>query len=115
MKTHRHRRHSMEFKLRIVKAYLNGEGSIKGVARQHDISHNLLRIWLEKLRRGELTEEVDRKERIREYEVDPLLCPCGERMRVVGFIAQAPVIRKILTHIGRHFDPLKLPGRSPSL
>ena len=34
-------------------------------------------------------------------------------MRVVGFIAQAPVIRKILDHIGRSFDPLKLPGRSP--
>jgi len=49
----------------------------------------------------------------RVYEVDPLLCPCGERMRVVGFIAQAPVIRKILTHIGWCFDPLKLPGRSP--
>jgi hypothetical protein len=28
----------------------------------------------------------------RVYEVDPLLCPCGERMRVVGFIAQAPVL-----------------------
>jgi len=69
MKTHRHRRHSTEFKLRIVQAYLNGEGSIKGIARQHDISHNLLRIWLEKFRRGELTEEGDRKERIREYEV----------------------------------------------
>jgi transposase-like protein len=51
MKTHRHRRHSTEFKLRIVQAYLNGEGSIKGIARQHDISHNLLRIWLEKFRR----------------------------------------------------------------
>ena len=37
----------------------------------------------------------------RVYEVDPLLCPCGERMRVVGFLAQAPVIRKILTHIWR--------------
>ncbi|MDH3382994.1 MAG: hypothetical protein OEM42_02915 [Deltaproteobacteria bacterium] len=49
----------------------------------------------------------------RVYEVDPLLCPCGQRMRVVGFIAQAPVIRKILDHIGRSFDPLKLPGRSP--
>ncbi|UCD46894.1 MAG: transposase zinc-binding domain-containing protein [Deltaproteobacteria bacterium] len=31
----------------------------------------------------------------RVYEVDPLLCPCGQRMRVAGFIAQAPVIRKI--------------------
>jgi hypothetical protein len=51
----------------------------------------------------------------RVYEVDPLLCRCGERMRVVDFITQAPVIRKILDHIGRRFDPLKLPGRSPPL
>ena len=38
-----------------------------------------------------------------------------ERMRVVGFITQPPVILKILHHIGRRFDPLKLPGRSPPL
>jgi hypothetical protein len=36
-------------------------------------------------------------------------------MRVVDFITQAPVIRKILDHIGRRFDPLKLTGRSPPL
>ncbi len=51
----------------------------------------------------------------RVYEIDPLLCRCGERMRVVGFITQPPVIRNILDHIGRRFDPLKLPGRSPPL
>jgi hypothetical protein len=51
----------------------------------------------------------------RVYEVDPLLCCCGGRMRVVGFITQAPVIRNILDHIGRRFDPLKLPRRSPPL
>ena len=51
----------------------------------------------------------------RVYEVDPFLCRCGERMRVVGFITQAPVIRKILDHIGRRFDPPKLPGRSSPL
>lgn len=69
MKTHQHRRHSTEFKLRIVQTYSNGVGSIKGIARQHDISHKLLRIWLEDFRRGELTEEGDRKERIPEYEI----------------------------------------------
>jgi hypothetical protein len=51
----------------------------------------------------------------RVYEVDPLLCRCGKRMRVVGFITQPPVILKILHHIGRRFDPLKLPGRSPPM
>ena len=42
----------------------------------------------------------------RVYEVDPLLCRCGKRMRVVGFITQPPVILKILHHIGGRFDPL---------
>jgi len=51
----------------------------------------------------------------RVYEVDPHLCRCGERMCIVGFITQAPVVRKILHHFGRHFDPLKLLGRSPQL
>ena len=32
-------------------------------------------------------------------------------MRVVGFITRAPVIRKILDHVGRRFVPLVLPGR----
>lgn len=30
-------------------------------------------------------------------------------MRVVGFIPQAPFIRKILDHIARRFHPLKFP------
>jgi hypothetical protein len=36
-------------------------------------------------------------------------------MRVVSFLSQAPVIREIFAHIGRSFDPLELPGRSPPL
>ena len=51
----------------------------------------------------------------RVYEADPLLCRCGQRMHVVGFITQAPVIRKILDHVGRRFEPLVLPGRAPPL
>jgi len=51
----------------------------------------------------------------RVYEVDPLLCRCGQRMRVVGFITQAPVIRKILDHVGRRFEPPVLPGCAPPL
>ena len=33
----------------------------------------------------------------RVYKVDPFLCCCGELMRVIGFITQATVIRKILS------------------
>ena len=39
----------------------------------------------------------------------------SRRMRVVGFVTQAPVLRKILGQIGWRFDPLKLPGRSPPM
>jgi hypothetical protein len=51
----------------------------------------------------------------RVYEVDPFLCRCGERTRVVVFITHPPIIRKVLDHIGRRFDPVKLPGQSPPL
>jgi len=35
------------------------------------------------------------------YEVDPLLCPkCGAEMKIVAFIDDADVIRKILGHLG---------------
>jgi hypothetical protein len=35
------------------------------------------------------------------YEVDPLVCSsCGGAMRVIAFIEDQDVIRKILTHLG---------------
>lgn len=33
----RHRRHSTQLKLQLARAYLNGEGSFKAIAKQHDI------------------------------------------------------------------------------
>jgi len=64
----RHRRHPTELKLRLVESYLNGEGSLKSIAKAHDITHTLLMIWLDKYRRGELTDEIDYVERGREAE-----------------------------------------------
>ncbi len=68
MGVRRHRRYSTEFKLRLVEAYLAGEGSARGLATQHGVSHSLLRIWVEKYEKGELTLDVQREEQIREYE-----------------------------------------------
>jgi transposase len=64
----RHRRHPTELKLRLVESYLNGEGSLKSIAKAQDITHTLLMIWVDKYRRGELTEEIDQVERGREAE-----------------------------------------------
>ncbi len=68
MTGHRHRRHPMELKIRLAESYLNGEGSLKAIAKANDISHALLMIWVDKYRRGELTEEVDFVEKQRTYE-----------------------------------------------
>ena len=57
-------------------------------------------------------EEVSRAERRRLrrqwaelirriYESDPLLCTCGAQMRVVSFITEPPVVKKILEHLKR--------------
>ncbi len=36
----------------------------------------------------------------RVYEVDPLVCPrCGGEMRVVGFITEPSLIKRILDHL----------------
>lgn len=55
----RHRRHPTDLKIRLAEAYLNGESSLKALAKSNDISHSLLMIWVEKYRRGEFTPEVD--------------------------------------------------------
>jgi transposase len=68
MTAHRHRRHPTELKIRLAESYLNGEGSLKGIAKAHDISHNLLMIWVDKYRRGDLSDEVDFVEKQRTYE-----------------------------------------------
>jgi transposase len=66
MGVRRVRRYSTEFKLRLVEAYLAGEGSAKGLATEHGISHTLILIWTEKYRKGELTLDVQREEQIQE-------------------------------------------------
>lgn len=49
----------------------------------------------------------------RVYEVDPLVCPrCGAEMRVIGFITDPRVIRRILDHI-RKRDRVSRPPPRP--
>lgn len=66
MRQTRHRRHSTTFKLELVRAYLNGEGGYKTIAKKHDISHTLLMIWVKKYQQGELSEEIEDAEKVRE-------------------------------------------------
>ena len=53
----RHRRHTIEFKRQVVAEYLAGE-SAHVLGRRHDLSRNLIRIWVEKAGAGQLDEDV---------------------------------------------------------
>jgi transposase-like protein len=48
----RHRIHSLAFKKQVVQEYAAG-ATLNGLARQYDLSRNLIRIWIAKCESGE--------------------------------------------------------------
>lgn len=63
----RHRSHSTEFKRQVVAEYHGGE-TLHALGRRHDLSRNLIRIWIEKAEAGALDEDVAASELMAEYE-----------------------------------------------
>ena len=55
----RHRSHSIEFKRQIAQEFLAGE-TLHGLAKRHDVSRNLIRIWVKKLEAGAFDEDAAR-------------------------------------------------------
>ncbi len=50
----------------------------------------------------------------RVFRIDVLRCPCGGRRKVLDFITEPTVIRRILTHLGLSADPRRhAPARPP--
>jgi len=45
----------------------------------------------------------------RVFELDPLLCPCGGQLRVIAFITEPRVIRKILEHLKNKSNGNRVP------
>ena len=63
----KHRTHSIEFKRQVAQAYLAGE-TLHGLAKQHDLSRNLIRLWVAKLEGGELDDEAQAADMPQAYE-----------------------------------------------
>ena len=63
----RHRSHSIEFKRQVAQEFLGGE-TLHGLAKRHDISRNLIRIWVDKYEAGALDEEAGAADLVQEYE-----------------------------------------------
>jgi transposase len=63
----RHRSHSVEFKRQVAQEFLAGE-TLHGLAKRHDISRNLIRIWVDKYEAGAFDDDAQAADLIQVYE-----------------------------------------------
>ena len=63
----KHRTHSVEFKRQVSQEYLAGE-TLHGLSKRHDISRQLIRVWVEKYQAGELDEDAAAADLLQAYE-----------------------------------------------
>jgi transposase-like protein len=110
----RHRTHSAAFKRQVVQAYLAGE-TLHGLAKRHDISRNLIRIWLQKHEAGGLDDEAVAADALEAYEarIAALERLVGKQALEIEYLKGAlkhpPRARSATTSV------ITGPGASPSL
>ena len=63
----KHRSHSIEFKQQIAQEFVGGE-TLHGLAKRHDLSRNLIRIWVRKYEEGAFDDDAHAADLIQEYE-----------------------------------------------
>ena len=63
----KHRSHSIEFKRQIAQEFIAGE-TLHALAKRHDLSRNLIRIWVKKLEAGAFDEDARAADLLQDYE-----------------------------------------------
>ena len=63
----RHRSHSIEFKRQVAQEYVAGE-TLHALAKRHDVSRNLIRVWVAKYEAGAFDADAQAADLILEYE-----------------------------------------------
>ncbi|WP_020186217.1 transposase [Methylopila sp. 73B] len=63
----RHRSHSIAFKRQVAQEFISGE-TLHGLAKRHDLSRNLIRLWVQKFEAGAFDEDAEAADRMQEYE-----------------------------------------------
>ena len=63
----KHRSHSIEFKRQVAQEFIAGE-TLHGLAKRHDLSRNLIRIWVGKYEAGALDDDAAAADVIQAYE-----------------------------------------------
>ena len=63
----KHRSHSAAFKRQVAQEFVAGE-TLHGLSKRHDISRQLIRIWVGKYEAGALDDDVQAADLLQEYE-----------------------------------------------
>ena len=63
----KHRSHSVAFKRQVAQEFVGGE-TLHGLSKRHDISRQLIRIWVGKYEAGALDDDVQAADLLQEYE-----------------------------------------------
>ena len=63
----RHRSHSVEFKRRVAQEFIAGE-TLHALAKRHDVSRTLIRVWVKKLEAGALDDDAEAADLLQTYE-----------------------------------------------
>ena len=57
----------MEFKRQVAQEFLGGE-TLYGLAKRHDVSRNLIRVWVTKYEAGAFNDEAQAADLLQQYE-----------------------------------------------
>src|SRR6516165_9233211 len=63
----RQRSHSIAFKRQVAQEFVAGE-TLYGLAKRHDLSRQLIRVWVQKYETGALDEDAQAADLLQEYE-----------------------------------------------
>jgi transposase len=63
----KHRSHSVAFKRQVAGEFIAGE-TLHALSKRHDISRQLIRIWVGKFEAGALDDDVEAADVLQEYE-----------------------------------------------
>lgn len=63
----KHRTHSVAFKRQVAEEFIAGE-ALHALSKRHDISRQLIRIWVGKFEAGALDDDVQAADLLQEYE-----------------------------------------------
>src|SRR5438270_12984080 len=86
----RHRSHSLAFKRQVAQEFVAGE-TLHSLAKRHDLSRNLIRLWVQKYEAGALDEDATAADMMQEYEarIAALERLVGEQALELEFLKEA--------------------------